>query len=129
MLNVRGASVFWYEGSNVRAVVALVAALLVGWIVSRWRHSVADRTGRPARSGLFAIVAGVVVVAVLWLVLGLGGTAPELDGRRVIGGNEFFVRLRYWLPIGGTPMRIACGSTTYHRRWNGDSATASAASL
>jgi general L-amino acid transport system permease protein len=97
VLNVRGASVFWYEGSNLRALVAVVAALLVGWIVSRWRHSVADRTGRPARSGLFAIAAGVLVLAVLWLVLGLGGTAPELDGRRVSGGitmtPEYFAAL------------------------------------
>src|SRR5829696_3729257 len=42
--------------------------------------------------------------------------------------EEFFVRLRYWLPIGGTPIRIAWGSTTYQRRWKPDSANASAAS-
>ena len=45
-----------------------------------------DRTGRPARSGLWAIPAAAVVVVVGWLVLGLGATAPELDGRRVTGG-------------------------------------------
>ena len=42
--------------------------------------------------------------------------------------DEFFVRLRYWFPVGGTPMRIAWGSTTYHIRWKPDSASASAAS-
>ena len=38
------------------------------------------------------------------------------------------VRLRYWLPIGGTAMRNAWGSTTYHIRWNPLRASASAAS-
>ena len=42
--------------------------------------------------------------------------------------DEFLVRLRYWLPIGGTAMRIACGSTTYHMRWKPDRASALAAS-
>ena len=42
--------------------------------------------------------------------------------------DEFLARLRYWLPIGGTPMRSAWGSTTYHSRWNPDRARASAAS-
>ena len=55
-------------------------------LVARWRRGVADRTGRPARTGLWALAGGVVVLVVAWLVLGLGATAPELDGRRVTGG-------------------------------------------
>ena len=54
--------------------------------MARWRRAVADRTGRPARSGLWAIPAALVVLVLAWIVLGLGGTAPELDGRRVFGG-------------------------------------------
>ena len=61
-------------------------ALLTLWAVARWRRAVADRTGRPARSALWAIPAAVVVLVVAWVVLGLGASAPELDGRRVTGG-------------------------------------------
>jgi general L-amino acid transport system permease protein len=97
VLNVRGASVFWYEGGNVAALIALAAGALAGWLVARWRRSVADRTGRPARSGLFGIVVAIIVVVVAWLLLGLGGTVPQLDGRRLSGGitmtPEYFAAL------------------------------------
>ncbi len=86
VLNVRGASVFWYEGSNGKALIAAGLALITLWAVARWRRHVADTSGRPARSGLWAIPAAAVVLVVTWVVLGLGATAPELDGRRVSGG-------------------------------------------
>jgi general L-amino acid transport system permease protein len=86
VINVRGASVFWFEGPNWKALLVLVLAVATLWGVARWRRSVNDRTGRPARSGLWGIPAAAVVVVVGWLVLGLGVTAPELDGRRVTGG-------------------------------------------
>jgi general L-amino acid transport system permease protein len=75
----------------------VLAALVAGWAVARWRHRVADRTGRPARSGLYALTIGAVVLVVVWMALGLGATAPELDGRRVTGGitmtPEYFAAL------------------------------------
>lgn len=86
VFNVRGSSVLWYEGRNLVFVLVVVAAALAAWLVARWRRYRADRTGRPARSGLYAALAVVLVVVVLWLVLGLGGTAPLIDGRRVTGG-------------------------------------------
>ncbi|MET0325692.1 MAG: ABC transporter permease subunit [Ilumatobacteraceae bacterium] len=86
VINVRGASVFWFEGPNWKALLVLVLAALTLWGVARWRRSVNDRTGRPARSGLWALPAAAVVFVVGWLVLGLGVTAPALDGRRVTGG-------------------------------------------
>jgi general L-amino acid transport system permease protein len=86
VLNVRGSSVFWFEGDNWKFVVVVALALLAGALTARWRHRVADRTGRPARSGLFAIAAAAAIAVVAWLVLSLGATAPELDGRRVTGG-------------------------------------------
>ena len=86
VLNVRGSSVFWYEGRTWKVVLVVVLVLLTLWAVSRWRRAVADRTGRPARSGLWAIPAAIVVLVVAWVALGLGASAPELDGRRVTGG-------------------------------------------
>ena len=86
VLNVRGSSVFWYEGDNWKFAVVVVLVLLTLWAVSRWRRAVADRTGRPARSGLWAIPAAILVLMVAWVALGLGASAPDLDGRRVTGG-------------------------------------------
>jgi general L-amino acid transport system permease protein len=86
VLNVRGASVFWFEGDNTKALVVVVFALLVMWAVAKWRHAVADRTGSPARSALWALPIGLAVAVVAWILLGLGVTAPELEGRRVLGG-------------------------------------------
>ena len=86
MINVRGANVFWFEGPNWKALVVLALAVVTLWAVARWRRSVNDRTGRPARSGLWALPAAALVVVVAWLVFGLGVTAPQLDGRRVTGG-------------------------------------------
>ena len=97
VINVRGASVFWYEGRNLLFLATVLIAAVVAWVVARWRRSVADRTGKPARSGLWAGVGVVVVLVLCWIVFGLGGSAPELDGRRVTGGitmtPEYFAAL------------------------------------
>ncbi len=86
VLNVRGSSVFWFDGGNTKFVIILLVAVLTFAVVARWRRSVSDRTGKPALSALYGLGAAVVVVVVLWILLGLGGSAPELDGRRVTGG-------------------------------------------
>ncbi|MGH9132581.1 MAG: amino acid ABC transporter permease [Ilumatobacteraceae bacterium] len=97
ILNVRGASMLWIDGSNW-SLVALVVVVAAGvWAATRWRHAVNDRTGRPARPAVWGLGAAVVVGAICWLVLGLGLTAPEIDGRRVSGGitmsPEYFAAL------------------------------------
>ena len=86
VLNVRGASLLWIDGGNW-AIVALVAIVAASaWAASRWRRAVSDRTGRPARPALWVLGVAIVVGAAMWIVLGLGTTAPEIDGRRVSGG-------------------------------------------
>ena len=87
VLNVRGSSVFWFEGDNWKAVVVVLLALIVMFVVARWRRAVVrpHRTARRA-SALWAIPIGLVVAVVAWIVLGLGVTTPELEGSRVIGG-------------------------------------------
>ena len=86
VLNVRGSSVFWFDGGNAKAVVVLAAAAIVFLVVAKWRRAVSDRTGRPALSAVYGLGAAAVVVVVLWFVFGLGGSAPALEGRRVNGG-------------------------------------------
>lgn len=97
VINVRGTNVFWYEGDTWRLLVALTVAAIVLWIVVRWRRGVADRTGLPARTGGYGLLLGGATLAVAWLALGLGATAPEVDGRRVVGGitmtPEYFAAL------------------------------------
>jgi len=60
--------------------------VLAMFVVARWRRAVLDRTGRPARTALWAIPVGLVVAVVAWTALGLGVTSPELTGRRTLGG-------------------------------------------
>jgi general L-amino acid transport system permease protein len=86
VLNVRGSSIFWFEGSNTKVIIVLLAAFFVYVLVSRWRRAVQDRTGKPALSAVYGLIAAAIVVVVLWTVLGLGGSRPELDGLRVSGG-------------------------------------------
>jgi general L-amino acid transport system permease protein len=97
VLNVRGASVFWFEGANWKAVVAIGAATVAAALVARWRTAVSARSGQPSRSGLWALGTAAVVLVAAWMLLGLGVTAPQLDGRRVTGGitmtPEYFAAL------------------------------------
>ena len=96
IVNVRGASIFWFEGGNLAILAAVVIAAVVAWLLALWRRRwpTAPAT-RPARA---CSAAAVVVLVLAWLVFGLGGTAPELDGRRVSGGitmtPEYFAALR-----------------------------------
>lgn len=86
ILNVRGASVFWFEGGNWRfaATAAITVVAIVAVVV--WRRRVAERTGHPARTGLYALPVAIAVLIVAWTAVGLGASAPELDGNRVLGG-------------------------------------------
>jgi len=86
VFNVRGANVVWYEGANWKFLVAVASSALAGFLVVRWRRAVSDRTGRPARTGLFALPLAAAVLVAVWMVLGLGVTTPVVDGRRVHGG-------------------------------------------
>jgi general L-amino acid transport system permease protein len=86
VFNVRGASVVWFEGPNWKFLLAVGLGVAAFGVVSVWRRAVSDRTGRPARTGLYGLPVAAVVVVAAWTALGLGITAPELDGRRITGG-------------------------------------------
>ena len=86
VLNVRGSSVFWFEGDNWKAVVVVVLALLAMFVVARWRRAVLDRTGRPARTALWAIPVGLVVAVRRLDRPRPRRHEPGARGRRTLGG-------------------------------------------
>jgi general L-amino acid transport system permease protein len=97
VVNVRGTSTFWVDGGYVGVLLALAGVALGAWITVRWRRSRADRTGEPARALLWGAGVGLLLGAVLWVVLGVGISAPEIAGRSVEGGitmtPEYFAAL------------------------------------
>ena len=84
----RAAAVPWFEGSAWWLLGAGVAGVLGAWLVARWRQGVSDRSGTPARAGLWSSAGFIVAAAIVWTIGGLGATAPSLDGRQVTGGME-----------------------------------------
>src|SRR5262245_30926054 len=86
VVNVRGASIFWFSGGNAKFLVALLAAVVAFGAVAWWRRGVGARTGKSSMSGLYGLVAAVVAGGLVWIVLGLGASSPVLEGRRVTGG-------------------------------------------
>jgi general L-amino acid transport system permease protein len=92
----RGVVLPWVDGAG-QLLGLLVVAGVAAWGVARWRRSVADRTGRPSRAGMWALGVAAIVVIAGWALLGLTATLPERDGRTVDGGlrlsPEFFAIL------------------------------------
>jgi general L-amino acid transport system permease protein len=86
IFNVRGSSTFWFDGSNTKALIVLLAAAFTFAVVARWRRAVSDRTGKAALSAVYGLLAAAAVAVALWILFGLGGSSPVLEGRRVTGG-------------------------------------------
>jgi general L-amino acid transport system permease protein len=82
----RGVAGPWFTGSGRWLIVIAGVGAVVWWAIARWRRSVSDRTGAPARSGLWGGLGFAVVLAAGWAVFGFGVTLPEVDGRRTVGG-------------------------------------------
>ena len=88
VVNVRGTWIPWFVGNGLLLVALSGVALVAGFAAARWRVATADRTGAPARSGLWALAAITVVVLVGWVAGGYGVTLPVRAGRGVQGGMK-----------------------------------------
>jgi general L-amino acid transport system permease protein len=97
VISNRGVVVPWYDGSGWGLLAVAALGGVAAWVVARLRHRHADRTGAPARSGVWAAGAFLVVAAAGWLLLGTDVSQPELAGRGTSGGirmsPEFFAIL------------------------------------
>ncbi len=87
ILSNRGLAVPWYEGGSGRGLLLMMlVGGLLWWAVARWRRSVSNRTGAPARSGLWGGLVFVVVMVVGWFAFGYTWTVPAVEGRATAGG-------------------------------------------
>ncbi|MBA2283016.1 MAG: ABC transporter permease subunit [Acidimicrobiia bacterium] len=91
VLSVRDIAVPWSrvaEGKAPAVLGVLVVAGLAAWLVARWRRSVFDRTGQPARAGVASTAAFVVITAAGFVALGgpVDVTSPQFDEGVVSGG-------------------------------------------
>ena len=86
-LSNRGLAVPWFDGGTGRGLLLiLLVGGLLWWALARWRRSVSDRTGAPARSGLWGGLAFVVVVVLGWFAFGYSWSVPVVEGRGTVGG-------------------------------------------
>lgn len=86
VLSNRGLAVPWIVGSGWGLLGIVVLAAAAATVVGRWRRSVADRTGTPARTGAWGAFVGVLIVATALWLFGYEVTTPEVAGRITAGG-------------------------------------------
>ncbi len=82
----RGIAIPWFVGSGWTLVALIVVAGVGARVVVRWRHGVFDRTGSPARSGLWAGGVALLVLVAGWIAFGYSVTTPEVAERVTVGG-------------------------------------------
>ncbi|MDH4144994.1 MAG: ABC transporter permease subunit, partial [Acidimicrobiia bacterium] len=76
VLSNRGVVIPWLTNAGWSFVALVAVAVVLAWLVARWRRAVSDRTGRSAATGLWAAVVLVAVAALGGRVLGLGISVP-----------------------------------------------------
>jgi len=86
VISNRGVVLPWYDGGAWGMLVGFTAALVAAWAIARWRRTVTERTGAPARLVPWIAVAVALVATATWLLGGYQLTVPEIDGRVVSGG-------------------------------------------
>jgi general L-amino acid transport system permease protein len=91
-LSNRGAAVPWLRIREDAGAwgLFLLAALIVAWLVRRWRTAVNERTGRPSRRFLWGAAGFLLVAGVGYALLGepVEIDAPEQVGRGYVGGAQ-----------------------------------------
>jgi general L-amino acid transport system permease protein len=95
--NVRGMSVPWFTGSGLMLWLVAIVAGAVGYGLYRWRQSVMNATGEPARALWWSLPAFALILFWGAVLVGIGVSGPSIDGRSVSGGitmqPEYFALL------------------------------------
>ena len=86
VISNRGIAIPWFIGSatNLAAVIAL--ALVIAYLVKRVRMNYSDRTGKPAKDIVFALLTFFTIVVGAWILLGFSFELPYVDDRATAGG-------------------------------------------
>ena len=126
----RGIGLPWYQDVSGLALVVVFLIGAVGWwLLARWRRSVSERTGAPARSLLWGGGFFVLTVVIGWSVLGTTVTLPEVDGRQLAGGirvdpSYFAVLIALVIYTASHIAEIVRGSIQAVPKGQGEAATA-----
>lgn len=94
ILSNRGVWSPWLEigpGAGTFAL-ALAVAIAAAAVVARWRRATFERTGEPARAGLFATATAATIAVAAWFLLDppIAPSLPALEGRLVSGGASLY---------------------------------------
>ena len=87
--DIRGISILWadFRGGIWAFVGVLLAAGAAAWAVGRLRARIQDRTGSPARGGLWGTAAFLAVAITGWIALGGSPATPGTDESGAITGG------------------------------------------
>lgn len=134
VISNRGIGLPWYQGTSGTALIGVfLGGILAWWLVARWRQSVFERTGQPARSGLYGGLVFIVVLVAGWVLLGASVTVPEVDVRQIAGGirvdpSFFSVLIALVIYTASHVAEIVRGSIQAVPRGQGEAASALALS-
>jgi len=82
----RGIAIPWYVGSGWTLLAIITIGIIGARLVALWRQNAFDRTGAPARTGLWSAAVFVATTAIGWIAFGYHVTTPEVAERITIGG-------------------------------------------
>ncbi len=134
VISNRGIGVPWYEGNSGGIIFLLLVVGIAGWwLIARWRRSVSEATGAPARSGLIGSVFLLLVLVSGWLAFGFNLTLPARVGLQIVGGikidpSYFAVLIALVIYTASHIAEIVRGSIQAVPRGQGEAASALALS-
>ena len=86
VISNRGIAIPWFIGSATNLAAVFALALVIAYLVKRVRMNYSDRTGKPAKDIVFALLTFFTIVVGAWILLGFSFELPYVDARATSGG-------------------------------------------
>ena len=86
VISNRGIAIPWFIGSATNLAAVFALALVIAYLVKRVRMNYSDRTGKPAKDIVFALLTFFTIVVGAWILLGFSFELPYVDDRATAGG-------------------------------------------